>query len=209
VKAAKLSWVAPLESPRLRFVKRDEASLAKEITEAQKGPAKLEPRVEFLYKILKEGEKDREKEESRRWQAGFDLAMGRVLAVLVRTQSYNAMLAKAKRGMRFKNPKNNVWELKPSAEITTSTKLAGAGKKARAYLQRVVEDHPGTPWAYLAQKELDIPLGWSWHESYFNFNPPKRRPSAGNNNNRPRRMPRDDKARRIKPPPPKRKPPRV
>ncbi len=208
VKAAKLSWVAPLESPRLEFIKRDEASFSREITEAQKGPAKLEPRVEMLYGILKEGEKDRGKEESVRWQAGYDLAMGRVMAVLVRTQSYNAMLAKAKRGLKFRNPKSNTLKLEPSNEITVSTKLKGAAQKARIYLQRVVDEHPGTPWAYLAAKELENPLGWTWKESFTDLNPPPRRPSAGNNNNRPR-MPRNDQPRRIKPSPPKRKPPRV
>ncbi len=208
VQAAKLSWVTPLQSPRVRFVKRDEATFAREITEAQKGPAKLEPQVEAIYAVLKEGESDRAKEESPRWQAGYDLAMGRTLAILVRTQSYNAMLAKAKRGLKFQNPRNNTWILRPSDEITVSTKLNGAAKKARAYLQRVVEEHPGTPWAYLAEKELAIPMGWTWTESYTNLNPPRRRPSAGGSNNRPR-PPRNPQPRRIPRPPPKRKPPKV
>lgn len=209
VKASQVSWIAPLQSPRLRFIKRDEPSFAREITEAQKGPAKLEPQVEAIYAILKQGEPDRAKEESPRWQAGFDLAMGRALAILVRTQSYNAMLAKAKRGLKFRDPRSNTWTLEPSNEITVNTRLRGAAEKARNYLQRVVDEHPGTPWAYLAQRELAIPLGWTWKESFTNLNPPRRPRAAGGNNNRPRRPLRNEQPRRIKPTPPKRKPPAV
>ncbi len=209
VKASQLSWIAPLQSPRLRFIKRDEPSFARDITEAQKGPAKLEPQVEAIYAILKQGEPDRAKEESPRWQAGFDLAMGRALAILVRTQSYNAMLAKAKRGLKFRDPRSNTWILEPSDEITVNTRLKGAAEKARGYLQRVVDEHPGTPWAYLAERELAIPLGWSWKESFTNLNPPRRPRAAGGNNNRPRRPLRNELPRKIKPTPRKRKPPAV
>ncbi len=209
VKASQLSWIAPLESPRVRFIKRDEPSFARDITEAQKGPAKLEPQVEAIYSILKQGEPDRAKEESPRWQAGFDLAMGRALAVLVRTQSYNAMLAKAKRGLKFRDPRSNTWILEPSDEITVSTRLKGAAEKARSYLQRVVDEHPGTPWAYLAERELAIPLGWSWKESFTNLNPPRRPRAVPGNNNRPRRPLRNEQPRKIKPTPPRRKPPAV
>jgi hypothetical protein len=32
------------------------------------------------------------------------------------------------------------------------------------YLNRVIKEHPGTPWAYLAHRELTTPLGWKWTE---------------------------------------------
>ena len=50
--------------------------------------------------MLQQGEADREKETVMRWQAGYDLAMGRTLAAKVRTEGYNAMLAAAKRGLK-------------------------------------------------------------------------------------------------------------
>jgi hypothetical protein len=102
--AAQRSWVTPLEDPELRFVLRDEASFANALTEAQKGAARLAPQVGQLYELLQRGEADRDRELSPRWQAGYDLAMGRVLAVKVRTEAYNAMLARAKRGMEFSSP---------------------------------------------------------------------------------------------------------
>ncbi len=200
LEAAQLSWVTPLANPRLRFVKRDEAGFVNELTEAQKGPARLEPQVERLQQVLKNGEASRPQETSLRWQAGFDLAYGRVLAVLVRTQSYNAMLAQAKRGMAFDDPKNNTWTLKPSDKITVSSKLKGSGDKAKQYLEGVVNDHPGTPWAELASRELQTPFGWEWEESFTDLAPPPRRANRPNNNNaRPR-------PRRPNPAPPARPP---
>jgi hypothetical protein len=34
------------------------------------------------------------------------------------------------------------------------------------YLSRVVKEHEGTPWAMLAAKELENPIGFKWEESY-------------------------------------------
>ena len=181
VKSSQMSWVTPLGRPQLDFPKRNEADLANRLTEAQKAAAQLEPRMEMLYQILKLGEEDRENETSLRWQAGFDLAMGRVMAVKVRTEAYNAMLAKAKRGMKFEDAKNDTWELKPSEDISIGSQLKNMADKSRMYLNRVKENHPGTPWAMLASRELEEPLGWTWQESYRGVNSPRQQAPNGNN----------------------------
>lgn len=173
VKAAMMTHTGALENPRLRFIKREEAAFNNELTDAQRDAAKLEPALAHLYEgILKHGEADREKETVPRWQAGFDLAVGRVLAARLRTESYNAMLAAAKRGMKFSDPKNNTWVLVPSDEISTGSQYKKMGEQAKRYLERVVKEHPGTPWAYLAAKELDQPLGWKWQDEFTDLGPP-------------------------------------
>ena len=171
VTAARETYRAGMENPTLRFVKRSEADFANDLSEAQRAAAALEPKLERLYGVLKEGEADREKEASPRWQAGFDLAVGRVLAASIRTMSYNAMLAAAKRGLKFKEEKNNTWTLAPSAEISVGSAYQKMGDKAKMYLERVVNDHPNTPWSLLAKKELDQPFGWTWQESFTNLAP--------------------------------------
>jgi hypothetical protein len=80
VRAAEISDAGQLNSPNRRFVKTDEAAFANALTEAQKAAAVLEPRLNALYELLKSGEGDRVEEIEPRWQAGYDLAMGRVLA---------------------------------------------------------------------------------------------------------------------------------
>jgi hypothetical protein len=197
------NWITPLGGPALRFPKRDEADLARRLSEAQKAAAKLEPQIGQLYSILKNGEPDRPKLDSPRWEAAYDLAMGRVMAVKVRTEAYNAMLAKAKT-MKFKNPKNDTWDLEPADAVDVGSVLEKEAAKAKDYLNRVVKEHAGTPWAMLAQRELATPLGWAWKERFTGVNTPRMPPP---NNNAPPPPPADDKARVIKKPPPKRPPP--
>ena len=205
VNTSQMSWVESFESPRLEFPKQNEASLANLLTEAQKQAAKLEPKINSLYEQLKPGESDRDKETSLRWQAGYDLAMGRVLAVKVRTESYNAMLAKAKRGLKFKNEANDTWALQHDDHISVGSQLQKLGKKSQMYLNRVVTEHEGTPWAFLAKRELSVPLGWKWIESYSGVNAPNE--SIGNNSPPP--PPADDKLRMLERPKPQRPPPRL
>lgn len=200
VQAAELSWAAPMESPRLTFPKTSEAALANLLTDAQKDAARLEPRIEVLYQTLALGEKDRPKVNEPRWRAGYDLAMGRTMATMVRIKSYNAMLAQAKQGMPFKDAKSDTWVLEPSEKITVSSILEKQGQAAKVYLERVVEEHPGTPWAMLAAKELESPFGWEWKESFTGVNEP--RMGAGNGNANPS----NDERRMLEKPKPTRRP---
>lgn len=169
--AAKKSWVQTLGEPTVRFVRRSDAELSARLNEAQKLPAKAESALVDLYNILKEGEADRPRETTPRWQAGYDLAMGRVLASLVRVQTYNAMLAALKRGMAFKNGNSNTWVLVPSRETALDGNMAGAAAKANEHLERVIQYHPGTPWELLAKYELEVPLNWAWTEDTVDLNP--------------------------------------
>jgi hypothetical protein len=167
---------ATLETPQPRFVKRSDAELAAALTEAQKGAAKTEAILSELYNILKTGEADRDKETTPRWQAGYDLAMGRVLATWVRAQAYNAYLTQAIKGMPFKDANCNTWVLVRSDDLTIDSRLSPEGDKARKYLQRVIDQHPDTPWALLARHELDVPCGWTWSEEFTDLTP---RPRVG------------------------------
>lgn len=199
VEAAQFSEIDPMENPRVRFPKQDEASLKQLLDAAQLAAAKLEPKLEALYQILKNGEADREKITEPRWQAGFDLAIGRVLATKVRTEGYNAMLADLKQGRAFSDPKNDTWRLRPADTISVDSRLDRLAQTARQYLQRVVREHPETPWALVAEYELAEPLGWEWTETYTGVNAP--RPNQGNANNP---LPRDDELRMLPKPKPRR-----
>lgn len=187
--------VAPtLDRPQVRFVKRDEASLVGDLTKAQQSAAKLEPTLLRLAAVLEPGMSSRESESTPRWRAGYDLAYGRVLAQKIRTETYNAMLAKLKRGMLFETPKNNTWIIEPADEISVGSKWEREAELAKELLTSVVNDHPGTPWAMLASAELKTPIGWRWKEEFTDLAP---RPAmaAGNNNNP--APPKDDQKRML------------
>jgi hypothetical protein len=203
--AAQLSRAGTLSKPKMVFIKRDEPSFNKELTDSQLESARLYPELSEMCSILAEGEKFRSKETSPRWLASFELSYGTALAAKIRAESYNAMLAKAKRGMTFSKPESNTWNLRPSDKVTVDSKLEKEAKLAKELLQSVVEKHTGTPWGILAGRELDNPISWEWVESTTDLNPPAR----NNNRNPPPPpntppMPEDDKAKMLKPPPPKR-----
>lgn len=162
--AAKLPFAQALVSANTTFPKRDEASFKRSLDTAQRDSAKFEPRLTALYDALKKGESDRPKLTRPRWQAAYDLAMGRTLAARVKTEGYNAMLAKIKSGGNFTKPGANTWVLQESDTIGAGSTFEKMLKQSHEYLARVVKDHPGTPWAYLAERELQIKAGWQWTE---------------------------------------------
>ena len=186
----------------MTFPKRDEPSLAGLLSEAQKAAAKAAPRIDALYATLSAGLPDREAVKERRWQAGFDLALGRVLASKVRTDAYNQMLAQAKLGMKFENDANDTWQLEPSEEVKVGSQTEKLARQAVELLERVARDHAGTPWAQIAATELKTPLGYRWTERNTGVNKPAMA-DGGNNNNVPA-PPSDDQKRKLAPPKPKR-----
>lgn len=213
VRAAAFTTTGTLQTPELRFEKLNEATFVNSVTEAQRDAALVQPQLNRLYEMLRVGEKDREKERSLRWQAGYDLAMGRAIAAKVRAETYNGMLALVKTKKKFSKPKgdkpqNNTWVLRPAASTETGSQHAKLIAKATQYLQRVVDLHPDTPWAMLAERELATPIGWEWVEDYTEPpKPPERR--MGNNNNNPnlrrpnRQMPRENAMPKQKRPVPR------
>lgn len=183
-----------LEQPRMRFERINEASFVEAVSRAQTEAARLEPKLNSLVELLEKGAAHRDRELSPRWLANFDLSYGTALAEKVRAETYNLMLANAKQGLQYSDPKNNTWTIRPSNEISVGSRYQKAAELARETLTRVVKEHPGTPWELLAKQQLSRPIGWTWVDSFTDPNPPPPQP-AGNNNPPP--PPRDDQIRMI------------
>ena len=144
------------------FVKHDEASLKKDLDQAQRLAARLEPKLQALYAAIEGGAADARQLDEPRWQAGFDLALGRVAAARARIEGYNAVLAQMKGGRAFPDPSHTTWVLETSSEVRGDSALEKLADQARKCLTRVENQHPGTPWATQAKRELSIPMGWQW-----------------------------------------------
>ena len=181
VEAAKMSEIKPMESPEMIFPRKDDGSLALLLGEAQEVAAKIQPKIDTLYAMLAAGQADRGNIREKRWQAGYDLALGRVLAVKVRTDAYNEMLGKAKMGMKFKDPNHDTWRLELDPQVSVGSQTEKLAKRATELLERVMKEHPGTPWALLAGEELRMPLGYKWTEIRTGVNDVKPREGGGNN----------------------------
>ncbi|MBT6846145.1 MAG: hypothetical protein HOA14_01865 [Planctomycetaceae bacterium] len=164
IQVSKLETIPVLNNPKRDFVKRDEAGFSRDLSQSQLTAAQLEPALLQAYEILRLGESDRSKLTNLRWQAGYDLAMGRLLAARSRVEGYNAMLALMKRGKLFENEMSTTWVLVPSMDIEVGSVIKKIGERAVQYLERVKTEHPGTPWARMAEMELQVPVGWRWQE---------------------------------------------
>jgi hypothetical protein len=143
---------------------RDQAQLANMINNWQRSPADRSLDVDRIYEALAPGEADRAKLTGARWQAEFDLAMGRVLAAKCRIDSYNTILATIKQGKAFSKPDSQVWLLTRTSTSSINSALGKMASNAQMYLNRVIKEHPGTPWAMLAERELSEKVGWELSE---------------------------------------------
>jgi len=121
----------------------------------------------------------REREDSPRWRAAYDLAFAQCLAYRVRLfQFILALDQHAKSPPAFKDPKSNVWNVvrtpemlppdKQQVEITRVDlkELDKQEKRAREMFELVVKEHPRTPWARRAQYELNAGFGMRFAEHF-------------------------------------------
>ena len=169
INAAQKTRVNQTPTPRLSFPATDDTVLRRAITEAQKPAAVFEYPLIELQQILEQGGPDRAKLTEPRWRAGYDLAVGRVLALRARALGYNTVLADMKSAPKeFEDKKSNQWKLVPADTVDAGGDVTRLVREATDSLSRVIDEHPGTPWASLAERELSQPMGWRWEE---NFNP--------------------------------------
>jgi hypothetical protein len=203
VTAAGMYEVPQMVLPETVFPRKSDGEFVALLGEAQKTAASLQPKIDTLYEVLRAGLSDRGRLREKRWQVGYDLALGRVLAAKVRTDAYNKTLAKAKFGMKFQNPTSDTWVLEPSNDVAADAVIGKLAAQANELLEGVLRQHAGTPWALLAGEELRIPLGYRWIEATTGVNDPPPMNGNVNGNNMPRPRP-DDQRRKLEPPKPSR-----
>lgn len=194
IAAAQLAVTEPVPIPQRTFQANNDNILREQITEAQKPLAVLDYFLTRVHEALDMGEKHRDKLDTDRWRAQYDLAMGRILAMRVRAFGYNAVLAEMKSSpKRFEKAESNQWILEPSDEIQGAANVRKMHDKALVYLNRVIDEHPGTPWAFLAKMELSEPLGWKWREGQIDI---PQMNGGGNNPRTPQFAPEEEQRRR-------------
>ncbi|WP_152052578.1 vWA domain-containing protein [Tautonia marina] len=140
------------------------------------------PKVEIQLRALREietrlraMEPARDKEVNRRWQANYDLMLAQVVAFQIKAYEYRACLAEmvslANQGkLKPKNPpipnqRRTDWVINHSGKKKAPTEETEKRyAEATQLLNEVIERHPDTPWADLAQLTLNRGLGCDWSE---------------------------------------------
>lgn len=131
-------------------------------------------------KLLDSVKKLRDREQSERWRANYDLMHAQCLAYRVRLfQLLLSLDAHQKAKPVPKDPKNNYWDirrvhelLEPDKEQVRQTKvdlaeLKEQNEQAKAEFQAVVKNHPRTPWARRAQWEAASGFGMKFGEAFW------------------------------------------
>jgi len=168
VDAAMMTKEINLPVPLLEFPAENDTVLRQAIGEAQKPVADLDYQLQKYQMLMETGEKDRAKVGEARWQVAYDLGMGRVLAQRVRCYGYNLMLADMKvNPKKFEKQGSNRWRLVPSNNVSSGQAVKKMAAKASDYLNRVIDQHSGTPWQIMAEREKGAPLGWEWQEETY------------------------------------------
>jgi hypothetical protein len=163
--------------PSLTFPSAEGPEFKEAMARNQEVVARISYTVDAALEPITAAARQRDRETSRRWQAHYDLARGRLLAMKIRCYEFNAACARMKRDpLKFTKPDSNAWRLVPDDEIQLGDKASSAAEEAKALLKRVVTDHRGTPWALLAQREMKDPFGFRWVET--RVPPPPKRDEA-------------------------------
>ena len=108
-------------------------------------------------------------EESPRWRAWYDLTRGRLLAVQARCLEYDTACGLV---AQLLQPSANYVAFGPAAELRQGPVTQLLADESLRLLQRCVRDNPQTPWAFLAQRELDHPLGIAVQQQVIPTPPP-------------------------------------
>lgn len=121
----------------------------------------------------------REKEESQRWRANFDLLYAQVLAYRVRLFQFLLVMDEHLNSQpKPENNEHNVWNIQRTPDMQTPTdrqvkltkvdmeELNRQLTKARAQFEFVRRTHPGTPWANRAELELNRGFGMRFQSSF-------------------------------------------
>ena len=147
------------------------------LEEGPKARARL-ARLLDIEKRLRSLEKARAREPEKRWQAHYDLMLGQIVAYQVKAYEYLAcldeMVALVRKGelrpKQMPTPERVVeWVIDHSRDRKapkgeTEKKYA----EAEGLLKKVIDKHPRTPWADLAQDEMNRGFGCQRNEWHHN-----------------------------------------
>lgn len=139
--------------------------------DAQKEVAESQYMLDVMLQAFSPGiEKQLDREPSLRWRMAFCLNYGRLLANRTRNLEYNSVLALMKTSLSEGdiNTHSNHWIFHPSPDVKNSGVASKKGAQlAVELLNRVVTEAPGTPWAIMAARELQYPLGIRVEERFI------------------------------------------
>ncbi len=165
------------KNPMFQVRRHYPIDLEKMIVAANEEGPKSNLRVQALVAIekrLRALQKMRDREPEKRWQADYDLMLAQIVAYQIKSFEYGACLAEMvkTRPLPKTMPTKDLiveWVLDHSKDRKASPeKTQKQYVEAERLLKLVIERHPKTPWADLAQDELNRGFGVQRNEWHHN-----------------------------------------
>lgn len=175
VQAAQLSRKFTAKGTPTLDLRVTAANFKNAASDAQKSVAESQLMVDLVLQAMPDSlEKQLDREPSGRWRMNYCLTYGRLLAHKVRCLEYNLAFAWLKNELTADdiNKKSNHWIVRSDKTINYAGNLRKTAAKAEDYLQRVLREAPGTPWAILAQRELKDGFGAKIDQKFIPPPPP-------------------------------------
>ena len=144
---------------------KDRPALLKRIVDSQKPLARQLEELKEVQERLEGLENQRKREPSKRWQAHYDFILSHVQLRYAFLFEYSLMLGEFRKDNlpELDAKKNqNGWRLVPIEKLSSPTDIKDTVKAAHKLLSKLTKDHPDTPWAALADRDLGTPVGLQW-----------------------------------------------
>jgi Caspase domain len=135
------------------------------LKEQHDGPAAMYLELEDSLKALEKlSEARKDQEKSKRWQAHYDYVLALTKARFAYVNEYNFVLAKIRKDeLPPIDPKiHRGWRLAAVERMSSPREVKDQADEAHKLLDRLIKEHPGTPWEILAKRDRLTALGLIW-----------------------------------------------
>jgi hypothetical protein len=144
--------------------KGNDAAIKERILAQQRKPAIIQSDLEEALLDLKKAGEERDREPSRRWQATYDYLLALLQARIAFVYEYNYMLGQIRKdALPPRDPsRHSGWRLTSREKLQSGAEAKKMAAASRKLLDKVIKEHPGTPYEVLAKREKLNPLGLEW-----------------------------------------------
>jgi hypothetical protein len=99
----------------------------------------------------------------RRWQAQADLIQSQVELQLTQLYEFQSMLGSLRKELPpFDPQQHGGWKLVPRKQLIGDTVGKRMYKGAHDRLEKIIREHPDTPYEVLARRMKEVPVGMEW-----------------------------------------------
>ncbi len=139
----------------------DESKFKQQVYDDERAVASLEAEVSDNLDGLRAAGQKRG-QETKRWQANYDVTLARLEVEYVFLLEYESMLGQMRKELPPLAAGQSGWKLVSQPALHGDPEGKKLAREAWKLLDTVVQNHPGTPWEVLAEQLKAAPLGLEW-----------------------------------------------